>query len=153
MSDIILISKVGLYEATKCAICNNPNQTERGCDGACQYDKELHAKIVEAVTGLAEQRPHGEWRVHSHCSDGFSYKCSLCGRVVNQGYWFEQNEILSVYPYCHCGAKMIAVENPFKWYFGLGKSDDVTDMKYIKVGDTIYTQDDDKQGWTGREVK
>ena len=27
------------------------------------------------------------------------------------------------------------------------------DFKYIKVGDTIYTQDDDKQGWTGKEVE
>lgn len=103
-----------------------------------------------AIEALKE-RPYGEWRVHSHCSDGFSYKCSLCGRVVNSDYWFEQKEILSVYPYCHCGAKMVAVENPFKWYFGLGKSDDITDVKHIKVGDTIYTQDDDKQGWTGRE--
>lgn len=62
MSDIILISKVGLYETVRCAICKNPNQTERGCDGSCQYDKELHAKIVEAVTGISEKRPHGEWR-------------------------------------------------------------------------------------------
>lgn len=98
-------------------------------------------------------RPHGEWKVYSYCSDGFEYKCSLCGRVVNEGYWFEQKEILSVYPYCHCGAKMTAVEDPFKWYFSLGKSDDVTDMKHIKVGNVIYTQDDDKQGWTGREVE
>lgn len=98
-----------------------------------------------------EERLLGEWRVHSHCSDGFSYKCSLCGRVVNSDYWFEQKEILSVYPYCHCGAKMVAVEDPIKWYFGLGKSDDVTDVKYIKVGNVIYTQDDDKQGWTGKE--
>ena len=115
--------------------------------------KEEELKSLEHILRQYkfEPRPHGEWRVHSHCSDGFSYKCSLCGRVVNQGHWFEQNEILSVYPYCHCGAKMVGVENPFKWYFSLGKSDNVTDMKHIKVGDTIYTQDDDKQGWTGRE--
>jgi hypothetical protein len=25
--------------------------------------------------------------------------------------------------------------------------------KHIKVGNTIYTQDDDKQGWTGKEVE
>ena len=73
MSDIILISKTGLYETIKCTICKNPNQTERGCDGSCQYDKELHAKIVEAVIRIAEQRPHGEW-----LEQLVSTECSVC---------------------------------------------------------------------------
>lgn len=76
-------------------------------------------KIDAAPT--VEERPQGEWKVYSHCSDGFEYKCSLCGRVVNEGYWFEQKEILSVYPYCHCGAKMTAVEDPIAWYSSIGE--------------------------------
>ena len=36
----------------------------------------------------------------------------------------------------------------------MGLIDDAADEKpnfeYLKVGDIIYTQDDDKQGWTGR---
>lgn len=111
-------------------------------------EEEWNVSLARIITHLDEaptvERPHGEWKVYSHCSDGFKYKCSLCGRVVNEGHWFEQKEILSVYPYCHCGAKMVAVEDPIKWYFGVG-------FKYLKVGDTIYTQDDDKQGWTGKE--
>lgn len=120
----------------------------------CLFDEDVEI-LCDAIYHCSpyKERPHGEWKVYSHCSDGFSYKCSLCGRVVNEGHWFEQKEILSVYPYCHCGAKMVAVEDPFKWYFGLGKKESELDFKCIKVGDTIYTQDDDKQGWTGREVK
>lgn len=93
MSDIILISKVGLYETIKCAICKNPNQTERGCDGSCQYDKELHAKIVEAVMGIAEKRPHGEWIYHKEWySDGeCAYECSRCGMGADVDYNFCPN--------------------------------------------------------------
>lgn len=105
--------------------------------------EKFNEALDMAIEALKEQRPHGEWKVYSHCSDGFKYKCSLCGRVVNEGHWFEQKEIF-VYPYCHCGAKMVAVEDPIKWCFDVG-------FKYLKVGDTIYTQDDDKQGWIGRE--
>lgn len=81
MSDIILISKVGLYETVKCAICENPIKSERGCDGSCQYDKELHEKIVEAVEGIAEQRPHGEWL---ECEDKRYCECSNCWVVVTK---------------------------------------------------------------------
>ena len=39
----------------------------------------------------------------------------------------------------------------------MGFIDDAADVKpdfgYIKVGDIIYTQDDDKQGWIGKEVE
>lgn len=82
MSDIILISKVGLYETVKCAICENPNQSDRGCDGSCQYDKELHEKIVEAVEGIAEQRPHGKWEF---IGDNL-FKCTNCGYVADADY-------------------------------------------------------------------
>ena len=97
MSDKILISKVGLSETIKCTICKNPNQTERGCDGACQYDKELHAKIVEAVIGIAEQQPHGEW---------------ICKGAVGNGTWCSSCDAhFSIFPnrynFCpNCGFPM-----------------------------------------------
>ena len=97
MSDIILISKVGLYETIRCTICENPKQTERGCDGACKYDKELHAKIVEAVTGLAEQRPHGEWICKGSVGDGTW--CSVCDTNIKL--------FPNRYSFCpNCGADM-----------------------------------------------
>lgn len=144
-----------LIDADQFGVISLQGKSDDFIDGvAFMFDK-----IHEAPT--IEERPHGEWKVYSHCSDGFSYKCSLCERVVNSDYWYEQKEILSVYPYCHCGAKMIAVEDPIKWYSGLGlrakmgliddAADTKPDLEYLKVGDTIYTQDSDKQGWIGRE--
>lgn len=83
MSDKILISTVGLYETVKCTICKNPNQTERGCDGSCQYDEELHTKIVKAVEGIAEQPPQGEWKYNPDCVNDemqATFFCSICNR-------------------------------------------------------------------------
>ena len=106
MSDTILISKTGLSETIKCTICKNPNQTERGCDGACQYDKELHAKIVEAVIGIAEQRPHGEWKKERLQIDERHFrsfaKCKVCGCEFKP-YSFAVKE----FDFCpKCGADM-----------------------------------------------
>lgn len=61
MSDKILISKVGLYETIRCTICENPIKTERGCNGSCKYNEEMLSKIIDAVEGLAEERPHENW--------------------------------------------------------------------------------------------
>ena len=49
MRDMITINTNGLEEAIRCTICTNPNQTECGCDGACQYDEKLLKRIIEAV--------------------------------------------------------------------------------------------------------
>lgn len=79
MSDLITINTDGLEEAIRCAICENPIKSERGCDGSCQYDKELHEKIVEAVEGIAEQRPHGEWIIRKNRQGKHIYSvCSRC---------------------------------------------------------------------------
>ena len=108
MSDIILISKTGLCETTKCAICKNPNKTERGCDGACQYDKELHAKIVEAIEGIAEQRPQrplGKWiSVENDTYYGGGYwMCSKCSHRFSFGGF----NLLNHYGICpNCGSPL-----------------------------------------------
>ena len=81
MSDKILITKDALAETIRCTICQNSNKTERGCDGSCQYDKELYEKITEAVMGLAEQRPHGEWideGVYADNAGQHVYRCTYC---------------------------------------------------------------------------
>lgn len=115
MSDIIRISKVGLYETVRCAICKNPNQTERGCDGACQVDKELHEKIVEAVIGIAEpERPHGEWEALGF-QQGYAFcRCSNCHKTTRL-YRDSKNEFCciadirkKVVSCMYCGADMSA---------------------------------------------
>lgn len=69
MNDKILITKDALNETIRCAICQNSNKTERGCDGSCQYDKELHAKIVEAVTGVATIHELKEEKKCENCAN------------------------------------------------------------------------------------
>ena len=39
----------GVSEAVRCAMCNNPNKSDRGCDGACSYDEALYKKIIDAI--------------------------------------------------------------------------------------------------------
>lgn len=39
----------GVSEAVRCAMCNNPNKSDQGCDGACSYDEVLYKKIIEAI--------------------------------------------------------------------------------------------------------
>ena len=103
MTDKILITEEALAETIRCAICKNPNKTERGCDGSCQYDKELHEKIVEAVTGIAEQRPHGTWidtDVTYEDTGDVERRCSNCKHGDRQSP-------SAIVPYCwYCGADM-----------------------------------------------
>lgn len=81
-------------------------------------------------------RPVGEW-----IQTGYYTYCSICG---NSARWS--------YNFCPiCGAKM--VERGLRAKMGLidDAIDEKLDLEYFKIGSTIYTQDDDKQGWTGRE--
>ena len=47
-SNVILVSD-GVSEMIRCAICNNPNQSHKGCDGACSYDEKLYKRIMDAI--------------------------------------------------------------------------------------------------------
>lgn len=50
---------------------------------------------------------HGAWILFE---DGWSsvYVCSVCGRSVTMPKTITGEIINEIYPYCHCGAKMIA---------------------------------------------
>ena len=39
----------GVSEAVRCAMCSNPNKSDRGCDGACSYDEKLYKRIMDAI--------------------------------------------------------------------------------------------------------
>ena len=76
-----------------------------------------------------------------------------CKNCINYTYPF-----VSDGAYCQMTDKFETNEEYEKYY--LDEEDGCpywkevkSDFEYIKVGDTIYTQDDDKQGWTGREEK
>ena len=101
---------------------------------------EIYKMAIEA---LKEKRPHGEWIKN----DNGTYSCSVCQSWIPE----EQHYYAR---YClYCGAKM--VERGLRAKMGLidDAADEKLDLEYFKIGSTIYTQDDDKQGWTGREGK
>ena len=47
-SNVIFVSD-GASEMIRCAMCNNPNQSYKGCDGACSYDEKLYKRIMDAI--------------------------------------------------------------------------------------------------------
>lgn len=99
MSDLITINTNGLEEAIRCAICENPIKSERGCDGSCRYDEKLLNRIIEAVNGCEAERPHGEWVLDKEFSFFFNmYECSKCRFNGSKRWHFCPN----------CGASMQA---------------------------------------------
>ena len=63
----------GVSEAVRCAMCSNPNKSDRGCDGACSYDEKLYERLMKAFAeSIAEDEPQT-------CSvNGRPYDCGKC---------------------------------------------------------------------------
>lgn len=47
----------GVSEAVRCAMCSNPNKSDRGCDGACSYDEKLYERIMKAIAESVADTP------------------------------------------------------------------------------------------------
>ena len=58
-SNVILVSD-GVSEAVRCAMCSNPNKSDRGCDGACSYDEKLYKRIMDAIDKSRVDTPQTE---------------------------------------------------------------------------------------------
>ena len=59
-SNVILVYD-GVSEAVRCAMCSNPNKSDRGCDGTCSYDEKLYERIMKAIAeSVAEDEPQTE---------------------------------------------------------------------------------------------
>lgn len=50
----------GVSEAVRCAMCSNPNKSDRGCDGACSYDEKLYERIMKAIAESVADTPQNE---------------------------------------------------------------------------------------------
>lgn len=54
----------GLDEEIRCEMCRNPMNTDRGCDGHCEYDEKLYERIMqildERITPLPSADPEQE---------------------------------------------------------------------------------------------
>lgn len=73
----------GVSEAVRCAMCSNPNKSDRGCDGACSYDEKLYERIMKAITeSIVKTEPQYDIDKGTikcdNCSENGSYKCSKC---------------------------------------------------------------------------
>jgi hypothetical protein len=70
-------------------------------------------EIVDSMSTV-EERKVGKWIYEEYTDfddERYNYwKCSKCGRVVGHGL-ANIKDVLSDYPYCHCGAKMRGTEN------------------------------------------
>lgn len=71
----------------------------------CDADAETKCKMI---SNILTAKPHyfekqepktGHWIIIDDC-EKFIAKCSECGRI-------EDSRMISKYPYCHCGAKMV----------------------------------------------
>ena len=47
----------GLEEEIRCAMCENPMCTDRGCDGGCEYDERLYDTIIKVLNGRIKELP------------------------------------------------------------------------------------------------
>jgi len=61
----------------------------------CEHDKEAYKMAISAL----KRERKGHWIIIDDC-EKFIAKCSECGRI-------EDSRMISKYPYCHCGARMV----------------------------------------------
>lgn len=94
----------------------------RKCDPEnrkCNIDGHVFEETFTVVTSRRdkdcplveiEERKVGKWIKETDKSLLGWYKCSICGRRVDEVDDYlaldEDNEVSDIYPYCHCGAKM-----------------------------------------------
>lgn len=74
-----------------------------------EYSDKLWRNAYERGKRDAQpERPKGKWILVKEYAKIAAYKCSECGRNVwdDTGY-----SVMKDYPFCHCGAEMIGVED------------------------------------------
>ena len=74
------------------------------CSGDCRCCDSRHCKLIDNAQAV-EARPQGEWILIGEADYWYRYKCSKCEREVGV---YRPDILLSLYPFCHCGAAMKA---------------------------------------------
>lgn len=68
-------------------------------DSVGYVQKSLVRKMLVNLPPVQQKPKTGHWIIIDDC-ELFMAKCSECGEIVD-------SRMISKYPYCHCGAKMI----------------------------------------------
>lgn len=97
----------GVSEAVRCAMCSNPNKSDRGCDGACSYDEKLYERIIKAIVesvAIIPKSKEGEW---VEVDDSVQPICSKCGMACSGIHRNADYSVVPTWKYCpNCGARM-----------------------------------------------
>lgn len=84
-----------------------PNEEEM----TIKYIEGYNAGFCHAQAIFQKEPKTGHWIYDDEYSDWFevTYKCSCCKRAIIVSYE-ARNEVYKNYPYCHCGAKMVELQ-------------------------------------------
>jgi hypothetical protein len=83
-------------------LCGEPceDAVSRGVFEQVMWERDVAIdQLKELGYGFGEKPKMGHWIIIDDC-EKFIAKCSECGRI-------EDSRMISKYPYCHCGAKMV----------------------------------------------
>ena len=98
-----------IEEALKQGLCEDaisrdavlePYKTLKDTDTVCVW---LIRKNIEGQKCVDPARPKGKWIKDKENT----YHCSVCGRILHKD---RVEDICVDYPYCHCGAKMVNLQ-------------------------------------------
>ena len=65
-------------------------------------NKVMEQALDMAIKALSQEPKSGKWIIDLQTATEDYYICSECGRKIHLLY----PDIISNYPYCHCGARM-----------------------------------------------
>lgn len=84
----------GVSEAVRCAMCSNPNKSDRGCDGACSYDEKLYERIMKAIAESVADTPQTDNGIGcSRCESRYdcydrnmphAVRCNNYGKITDE---------------------------------------------------------------------
>ena len=75
----------GVSEAVRCAMCSNPNKSDRGCDGACSYDEKLYERIMKAIAESIADIPQTVSLTSAHISGDIYHKWETPPKFEHKG--------------------------------------------------------------------
>ncbi len=80
------------------------------CSKDAKEMADVLEKMVNALPPVTPQQKTGKWLVDLQTATEDYYVCSECGRRIHLLY----PDVVGNYPFCHCGAKMVEIQERSK---------------------------------------